>query len=76
VAKIARQSLFYGQEIEELGDLERLQFLLENLPDEPLMRELEIRCGNGRDDSPDGRRDLDVDWGTKTYKGKRADGSG
>jgi hypothetical protein len=24
---------------------------------------------------PDGRRDLDADWGTKTYKGQRADGT-
>jgi hypothetical protein len=24
---------------------------------------------------PDGRRDLDADWGSKTYKGKRADGT-
>ena len=24
---------------------------------------------------PDGRRDIDADWGTKSYKGKRADGS-
>ena len=24
---------------------------------------------------PDGRRDLDADWGTKTYKGSRADGT-
>jgi len=25
--------------------------------------------------APDGRRDTDADWGTKTYKGKREDGS-
>lgn len=52
MAKIAQQSLFCWQEIEELGDLERLQLLLDHLPDEPLMRELEARRGNGRDDYP------------------------
>ena len=52
MATIAQQSLFCWQEIEELGDLERLQLLLENLPDEPLMCELEARRGNGRDDYP------------------------
>jgi hypothetical protein len=52
VATIAQQSLFCWQEIEELGDLERLQLLLDHLPDEPLMCELEARRGNGRDDYP------------------------
>lgn len=52
MAKIAQQSLFGWQEIEELGDLERLQLLLENLPDEPLMRKLEEHRGNGRNDYP------------------------
>ena len=52
MARIAQQSLFRWQEIEELGDLERLGLLLENLPDEPLMRKLEQRRGNGRDDYP------------------------
>ena len=52
MARIAQQSLFSWQEIEELGDLDRLRLLLENLPDEPLMRELEERRGNGRDDYP------------------------
>lgn len=52
MAKIAQQSLFCWQEIEELGDLERLQLLLDHLPDEPLMRELEGRRGNGRNDYP------------------------
>jgi hypothetical protein len=28
-----------------------------------------------KQDEPDGRRDLDADWGTKTYKGQRADGT-
>ncbi len=52
MAIISQHSLFRWQEVEELGDLERLQLLFENIPDEPLMRELEIRRGNGRDDYP------------------------
>ena len=52
MAIISQHSLFRWQEIEELGDLERLQLLFENIPDEPLMRELETRRGNGRDDYP------------------------
>lgn len=52
MARIAQQSLFCWQEIEELGDLERLQLLLDHLPDEALMRELEARRANGRDDYP------------------------
>ena len=41
MAIISQHSLFSWQEIEELGDLERLRLLFENIPDEPLMRELE-----------------------------------
>lgn len=52
MAIISQHFLFRWQEIEELGDLERLQLLVENLPDEPLMRELEFRRGNGRNDYP------------------------
>lgn len=52
MATIAQRSLFRWQEIEELGDLERLQLLVENLPDEKLMRTLELRRGNGRNDYP------------------------
>ena len=35
-------------EIDELGDLSRLKLLLENVPDEALMRELESARGQGR----------------------------
>ena len=45
MATISQRSLFRWQEIEELGDLERLQLLVENLPDETLMRVLEERRG-------------------------------
>ena len=40
------------EEIEELGDLERLRLVIEHMPDEELMRELESKRGNGRDDYP------------------------
>lgn len=52
MAIISQHFLFRWQEIEELGDLERLRLLVENLPDEPLMRELELHRGNGRNDYP------------------------
>ena len=39
-------------EIENLGDLERLHLVLEYIPDEKLMRILETERGNGRDDYP------------------------
>ena len=32
-------------------------------------------AGKHTDKPPDGRRDADADWGTKTYKGKRKDGT-
>ena len=52
MAIIAQKRLFGWQEIEELGDLERLQLVFEHLPDEALMRLLEKRRGNGRNDYP------------------------
>ena len=39
-------------EIENLGDLERLNLVLKYMPDEELMRELEKETRNGRDDYP------------------------
>ena len=52
MAIVAQKSLFRWEEIEELGDLERLRLVLEYLPDEPLMRLLEKQRGKGRDDYP------------------------
>ena len=49
---IPQQILFGWNEIEELGDLERLKLVLEYMPDEALMRKLEDERGNGRDDYP------------------------
>ena len=52
MAILPQPQLFSWKEIEELGDLSHLKLLLENLPDEELMRELESARGNGRDDYP------------------------
>ncbi len=52
MAILPQPLLFEWKEIEEIGDLSRLRLLLENLPDEKLMRHLESERGNGRDDYP------------------------
>lgn len=52
MAIIPQKKLFGWEEIEELGDLERLRLVLEYMPDEELMRQLEKERGNGRDDYP------------------------
>jgi hypothetical protein len=52
MARLPQPSLFSWKEIEVLGDLSRLKLLLENLPDEPLMRKLEVARGRGRNDYP------------------------
>ncbi len=52
MAIIAQKRLFDWHEIEESGDLKRLQLVLEHLPDEKLMRSLERRRGHGRNDYP------------------------
>jgi hypothetical protein len=52
MATIPQRQLFSWQEIEELGDLQRLRLVLDYLPDEPLMLALEGNRGYGRDDYP------------------------
>ena len=52
MAIIPQQKLFGWEEIEELGDLERLKLVIEHMPDEGLMRRLEKERGPGRDDYP------------------------
>jgi len=52
MAIISEITLFDYSEIEKLGDLERLDLALEGINDEKLMRKLEARRGNGRDDYP------------------------
>jgi hypothetical protein len=52
MATLPQPLLFDWKEIEEKGDLSRLELLLNNLPDEDLMRKLEADRGKGRDDYP------------------------
>jgi hypothetical protein len=53
MAIISRQrQIFEWQELEILGDLERLQLVLKYLPDERLMQHLERNRDRGRDDYP------------------------
>lgn len=52
MAIIPQMKLFEWTEIQTLGDLKRLQLVLECMPDEELMRTLEQHRGKGRDDYP------------------------
>ncbi len=52
MAILTQPFLFTWEEIDELGDLERLQLVLNHLPDEKLMAVLEAKRGKGRDDYP------------------------
>ena len=52
MAMIPQASLFCWKDVENLGDLERLVLVLKTIPDEALMRVLEIDRGQGRDDYP------------------------
>ena len=52
MAIIPRPRLFGWDSVDELGDLERLQLVLDALPDEPLMQRLEAERRNGRNDYP------------------------
>jgi hypothetical protein len=52
VAIIPQTSLFGWDEVENLGDLERLLQVVRTIPDERLMQTLEFERGKGRDDYP------------------------
>ena len=52
MAIIPQRKFFSWEEIQPLGDLERLQWVLDTIPDEPLMRILENARGRGRNDYP------------------------
>ena len=52
MAIIPQKQLFKWNEIEELGDLERLILVLNHLPDEKLVQILEKKRGKGRNDYP------------------------
>jgi len=62
MAAILQPWLFNWKEIEAASELDRLILVLSVLPDEKLAEH-------------DGRRDTDADWGVKTYKGTRKDGT-
>jgi len=49
---IPQKQLFSWKEIENLGDLDRLRLVLDYLPDEQLMRALELQRSKGRDEYP------------------------
>ena len=48
MASISQRSLFDYTQIEKLGDLKRLQLVIEYLPDEKFMKHLEKERGHGR----------------------------
>jgi len=52
MAIIPQLKLFAWNEIQTLGDLERLRLVLDYMPDEELMVALERKRGKGRDDYP------------------------
>jgi hypothetical protein len=52
MAIIPQKSLFDWNEIESLGDLERLRLVIEYMPDEDLMKVLERERNKGRNDYP------------------------
>lgn len=52
MATISDPFLFRWDSVDQLGDLERLQLVLDALPDEPLMQLLEAARGHGRNDYP------------------------
>jgi transposase len=52
MAKIYQKSLFSWKDVEELGDLERLQLVIEHLPDQKLISLLQRQRGQGRNDYP------------------------
>ncbi|HLS20071.1 MAG TPA: hypothetical protein VK056_00225 [Bacillota bacterium] len=52
MAVIPQMNLFPWEEVEDLGDLDRLRLVIQYLPDEKLMRKLESNRKNGRNDDP------------------------
>lgn len=52
MASIAQKQMFGWEDLEIVGDLERLSLVLENMPDESLMAALEKHRGNGRNEFP------------------------
>lgn len=52
MAIIPQTRLFSWKDVENLGELKRLELVLKTMPDEALMRRLERERGKGRDDYP------------------------
>lgn len=52
MASIAQKQLFGWEDLEILGDLERLNLVIENISDESLMKALEAERGRGRNEYP------------------------
>jgi len=52
MAIIQQTNIFSWKEISKLGDLKRLQLIINNFPDEKLMKLLEIKRKKGRNDYP------------------------
>jgi hypothetical protein len=52
MAKIAQPFLFNWDQVDEASDLDRLDLVLETIPDRGIIRELKIRRGNGRNTYP------------------------
>ena len=52
MAIVLQPSLFSWADLEARSDLDRLGLALENLPDQQIVRYLEVMRGNGRDDFP------------------------
>jgi hypothetical protein len=52
MATIQQKQLFVWNDIENLGDLERLNLVLKNMPDEIIVKELESQRDKGRDKYP------------------------
>ena len=48
MAIIPQTRLFSWQDVENLGELKRLELVLKSVPDEALMRTLEAERANGR----------------------------
>lgn len=52
MARVYQMNLFSWKDVEDLGDLERLQLVIDNIPDEKLLNILQQKRANGRNDHP------------------------
>jgi transposase len=52
MTRVSQLEFFSWKDIENLGDLERLQLVIETMPDESLMQVLEKERSHGRNDNP------------------------